>query len=310
MWVASNLRTMSKTVFRLISLMFLLIIVLRCSQSKIDPDSYRAEIEKWRTERLGNLKAPRGWLNLAGLFWLKEGMNTFGSDSSNYIVFPGNAPSFIGTLELRGDSVYLRSTKQPVLVENKPSSNIKLMDDASGKPTQMTLQPFTWTIIKRGTRYGIRLRDLKNALIDSLKYIPHFETDEKYRVIATFHPYSTPEKYKVQTIIGTEEESLVPGELHFRLREKKLILYPFSEDGRLFLVFGDRTNFEQTYPSGRFLYMEAPDEDNHVIIDFNKAYNPPCAFTPYATCPLPVRKNILPVSIQAGEKMVHLFHTP
>jgi uncharacterized protein len=277
-----------------------------CRRQSVNPEIYRMELEKWRSERLSNLKARNGWLNLAGLFWLKTGMNTFGSDPSNTLVFPSKAPLFIGTIELRGDSVYLISTKHPVLIDSIPVSNMRLVDDASGKATQMMLYPYCWNIIKRGSCYGIRLRDLISPLADSLSTIPHFETNEKYRIEAKYIPYDKPEKYKVQTVIGTEEESLVPGELHFRLGGKKRVLYPFAEEKGLFLVFGDQSNGDETYPAGRFLYMEEPDEHGRVIIDFNKAYNPPCAFTPFATCPLPVRKNIIPVSIYAGEKVIHL----
>jgi len=295
----------------LIILVFGLTVVLAgCGGEKPDTAGYRAEIEKWRSERLERLKSRNGWLNLAGLYWLHDGMNSFGSDSSNEIVFPVNAPLFIGTLELKDDTVYLRDTRQPVLVNGFPVSNIKLADDSSDKPSISELDSFVWTIIKRDNRYGIRLRDLKSPLIRSLTHIPHFETDEKYRVVARFFPYNTPEKYKVQTIIGTEEESLVPGELHFRLGRKNYVLYPFAEEGRLFLVFGDRSNGDETYPSGRFLYMDGPDENERVIVDFNKAYNPPCAFTPFATCPLPVKKNIIAISINAGEKMIHISLKP
>jgi uncharacterized protein len=292
--------------FHIMVISLLIVFAAGCSHQKVNPEIYRAEIEKWHAERLINLKARNGWLNLAGLFWLQPGMNTFGSDSSNTLVFPSKAPLFIGTIELLGDSVYLRSAKHPVLIEGVPVSNMRLADDASGKPTQMKLYPYVWNIIKRGSRYGIRLRDLKSPLADSLRTIPHFETDEEYRIEAKYIPYDKPEKYMVQTVIGTEEENLVPGELHFRLAGKERVLYPFLEDKRLFLVFGDQSNGDETYPAGRFLYMEAPDEDNRVIVDFNKAYNPPCAFTPFATCPLPVRKNIIPVSIMAGEKVIHL----
>jgi len=168
----------------------------------------------------------------------------------------------------------------------------------------LTLYPFAWNIIRRGSYFGIRLRDYENPAVNGLDTIPHFETDSHYRIVARFRPYIIPEKIKVQTIIGTEEESIIPGELHFRVSGKKLVLYPFSEGESLFLVFGDLSNGEETYPAGRFLYTEAPDNHNRVILDFNKAYNPPCAFSPYATCPLPIRKNVLPVIVPAGEKTV------
>jgi uncharacterized protein (DUF1684 family) len=272
-----------------------------------DPETYRSEIEAWHAKRLSNLKAPEGWLNLAGLYWLNEGLNSFGSDTSNTLVFPEKAPAFIGVLELKGDSVYLRETAVPVMVDSMPAANVRLKDDSFRDHDVMRLNSFAWFIIKRGDRYGIRLRDYDSPMIDSLTAIPCFETTDRWRIIAEFKPYAKPEKYMVQTVIGTEEENLVPGELTFRVHGKKLTLYPFDSADGLFIVFGDKTNGNETYPAGRFLYTAAPDDQNRVIIDFNKAYNPPCAFTPYATCPLPLPGNILPVAIEAGEKAVHLF---
>ena len=278
-----------------------------CNQKPAQPENYRTEIEVWRSKRISSLKARDGWLNLAGLYWLQEGLNTIGSDSSNSLVFPKRAPAFIGVIERKGDSIYLLSTSVPVLIGGVPSAHVKLRNDASGTPDVMMVDSLAWFIIKRGDRYGVRLRDFDNPLIDSLTAIPCFETNIRWRITAEFKPYAKPEKHQVQTIIGSEEENMVPGELHFHAGGKNLILYPFIAENGFFLVFGDATNGSETYPAGRFLYTDAPDADNHVIIDFNRAYNPPCAFTPYATCPLPLRKNVLPIAIAAGEKTVHVF---
>jgi len=135
----------------------------------------------------------------------------------------------------------------------------------------MTLNSLAWFIIKRGNRYGIRLRDYENPMIDSLSVIPCFETNENWRIIASFNPYPTPAKVMVQTIIGTEEEDIIPGELTFRLNGKKYTLYPFDAGDEFFIVFGDQTNGYDSYPGGRFLYTAGPDAHNQVVIDFNKA---------------------------------------
>jgi hypothetical protein len=272
-----------------------------------DAEAYKAEIDSWHTARLSRLKAPEGWLNLAGLYWLQEGLNTFGSDTANAIVFPKHAPSFIGVIERRGDSIWLRSVFIRFLVDSLPAGNMKLKDDSYPDPDVMTWDSLAWHVIKRGERFAIRLRDFNHPRINTLTSIPCFETDLKWRIEADYQPYEKPEKYKVQTVIGTEEESLVPGELTFKIRGRKCTLYPFASGDQLFIVFGDATNGNETYPSGRFLYSDIPDARNKVIIDFNRAYNPPCVFTTFATCPLPLSKNILPVKIKAGEKSVHLF---
>jgi uncharacterized protein len=282
-------------------------VLASCSQQpSIDHDAYAKEMDQWHADRLSRLKDKNGWLALAGLYWLRNGTNTFGSDSSNMIIFPGFAPSYIGTLELKDSTVYLQETAQKVLIDSVPASHVKLTDDMSGKPTRMVLGRYAWNIIKRGNRFGVRLRDFESPLLDSLKNIPIFETNEQYRVIADFKPFSVPEKQVVHTVIGTDAVNIIPGVLTFRLNGRKYELYPAAYQGEWSIVFGDMTNGEETYDAGRFLDIDAPDKNNTVIIDFNKAYNPPCSFTPYATCQLPHRSNILPVRIEAGEKAVHL----
>jgi hypothetical protein len=295
---------MKKTVLVLLSL---LLVMFSCKQQpSIDHNAYLKEMDQWHAERLSRLKDKNGWLALAGLYWLKEGSNTFGSDSSNSLVFPKYAPPFIGTLELKDSTVYLQETVQPVMIDSAPASHRKLVDDMSGKPTRMILDRYSWNIIKRGDRFGVRLRDFESPILDSLKNVPIFETNELYRVVADFKPFDVPEKQLVHTVIGTEAENTIPGVLSFRLNGKKYKLYPAAYGGEWSIVFGDQTNGEETYDAGRFLDISTPDLHNKVIIDFNKAYNPPCAFTPYATCQLPHRSNILPVRIEAGEKAVHL----
>jgi uncharacterized protein (DUF1684 family) len=269
-----------------------------------DDTGYKQEIEEWHQNRLKRLKAKNGWLNLAGLFWLKEGMNTIGSDSANTIVFPPKAPLSICNIELDSNRVYLRSTHVPVYCDSILINTMLLSDDQGGNPTIMTTGSFAWHIIKRGNRYAIRLRDYESPLSDSLKSLDYFHTSTDWVVLAKYRPFKAPKKLMVPTAIGTEEENMVPGELIFRINGRKMTLMPFASSNGFFIVFGDHTSGVETYPSGRFLYTEDPDKNNHVIIDFNKAYNPPCAFTPYATCPLPPRRNLLSVRIEAGEKYV------
>jgi uncharacterized protein len=291
----------------LIILQSWLLIFASCThQPPVNYDAYVKEIDQWRSERLSRLKDKNGWLALAGLYWLQQGPNTFGSDTSNQLVFPKDAPLFIGTLQLKDSTVYLQETVQPVRIEGLPASHVKLVDDMAGKPTRMTLGRYTWTIIKRGDRFGVRLRDYESPLPGSLHEIPSFETNENYRVIADFKPFDVPEKQVVHTVIGTDAENIIPGVLVFRLNGRKYKLFPADEGEEWSIVFGDLTNGDETYNAGRFLDISKPDENNQVIIDFNKAYNPPCAFTPFATCQLPHRNNILAVRIEAGEKAVHI----
>jgi hypothetical protein len=163
-----------------------------------------------------------------------------------------------------------------------------------------------WYIIKRDGQYGIRLRDYQHPRIEQLKSIPSYETSQDWRFVADFEPFDSIRKIETVTITGGTEISNCPGELVFRKGMKKYRLLPFSEGNNFFIIFADKTNGIETYGNGRFMYCPLPDSSGKVILDFNKAYNPPCAFSPFATCPMPPRANILDLRIEAGEKEVHL----
>ncbi len=165
---------------------------------------------------------------------------------------------------------------------------------------------FGWFIIKRGDQYGIRLRDYNHPRIRSLNQIPCYPVSLSWRIEAKFHPFRADSIFNVPTMIGGTEEYRCPGKLVFTVGKVKTALYPFQTDDGFFIIFGDLTSGKETYASGRFLSTGKPDKHNRLIVDFNKAYNPPCAFSPYATCPLPPPQNRLKVEITAGEKAVHL----
>jgi uncharacterized protein len=271
-------------------------------------DSYEKEMTSWREARIERLKSKSGWLNLAGLFWLKEGVNTFGSDSSNTIIFPTNAEPFYGSITKSGDSIFLKtSADAKIKIDNIDVTESILKSDDSGKPSLMESGSLAWFIIKRDELYGIRLRDFNHPRIKKLEYIPCFETSSGWKFVADFIPYDSIRNIEVATAIGGIEISKCPGELVFRKGLKKYTLLPFSEGNDFFIIFADKTNGIETYGNGRFLYAVMPDSANKVTLDFNKAYNPPCAFSPFATCPMPPRENILDLKIEAGEKAVHLM---
>jgi uncharacterized protein len=289
-------------------LLLIILIITSFSCSNFNNARYQKEIHDWRTARLERLKSKTGWLNLAGLYWLREGQNTFGSDSSNTIIFPANAGRFYGSIEKKEDSIFLMAGPEAdIKVGNITVSEMSLKNDSNGKPTLMESGSLAWFIIKREDRYGIRLRDYNNPRISNLDSIPAYRPSEKWRVNADFIPFDTIRKIETATVIGGTEISNCPGKLVFRKGFKKYTLYPFSEGDQFFIIFADKTNGIETYGNGRFIYTSIPDSSNKVIIDFNKAYNPPCAFSPFATCPMPPRENILDLKIKAGEKEVHLF---
>ena len=267
---------------------------------------YQREVEKFRAEEIKDLKS--NWLVLAGLFWLKPGANAFGAASSNAIVLPaGTAPAKAGIFELTGDEVTLKMEPGVAAsIDNEPVLTAKLQPDTSGKPTVVALGRLRMHAIKRGERVGIRLKDLQNPALRNFTSLQFFPIDTLYRVTATWVPSDGKRTVDVPNVLGDVSHETVPGEVRFTLNGQKLTLTALGGDAAkgLFFVFRDTTSKTDTYPAGRFLDTD-PVQDGEVILDFNKAYNPPCAVTPYATCPIAPKENRLAVAIPAGEKFDH-----
>jgi uncharacterized protein (DUF1684 family) len=294
-----------------VQVLILLLIVTGCNQSTpviTDEAAYVKSIEEWQHSRLERLKGTRGWLNLAGLFLLEEGVNSFGSDSANDIVFPVKADPFCGNLTLREGSVSLEvSMGVEITAGDTLVSQLDLRDDQAENTTYLEQGDLYWYIIKRGDKFGIRLKDLKHPRIGQLDHIPSYPIQTEYVVEATLAPFDEPMSITVATPVeGVTETYQCPGVLHFEINREKLELHPFISGNGYFLVIADETTGIDTYGAGRFMYS-MPDSTGRIILDFNRAYNPPCAFSPFATCPMPPRENFLPVAIEAGEKAVHLF---
>jgi uncharacterized protein (DUF1684 family) len=264
--------------------------------------SYKAQIEQWRERRVHALTSDDGWLTVAGLFWLKEGKNTVGAAPGNDIVLPkGSAPDVVGTFEFHnGFTTFAAAPGAKVSVDGKPSTAAALKQDTSGKPDIIQVRALTMYVIQRGTRFGIRLKDRNSERRKEFTGIKYFPIHEAYRVKARFVPYNPPKKIPVLNILGDTSEEPSPGYVEFKLNGRDCRLVPIEEDSFLFFIFKDLTSGKETYPPGRFLYADAP-KNGEVILDFNKAFNPPCAFTPYATCPLPPAENHLPIRVEAGE---------
>jgi hypothetical protein len=274
---------------------------------------YLDEIQRWHQKRLESLKSPTGWLNLAGLFWLEEGENTVGADSSNTIIFPKDkAPAFAGVFILQNGVVTFQARPGVDVMHNDSAvTSILMRNDTQNHPTKLALGVLSWTIIKRGGQYGVRLRDHEHPLLKEFDGIETFPIDSTWRLEATFAPNHPPKMIEIPTILNTIDAEPSPGALVFNLKGKTYRLDATGEmtDKELFVIFADRTNGKETYGAGRFLYVPTPGASGKTIIDFNKAYNPPCAFTEYATCPLPPEQNKLAVRITAGEKnYAHTAH--
>jgi uncharacterized protein len=266
---------------------------------------YATEVEKWRQDREDRLKSDGGWLTVSGLFWLKEGTNRFGSDPADDIVLPpGTSPPFGGVFELKGGKVTVKvESGTSVTHSGRTVTEMELMSDKTGEPTDLVLGDLTLFVIERGDRIALRLKDKNSRMRKEFTGLKWYPVKPDYRIAADWTDYSPPKQIPVPNILGQVENLPAPGFVTFKLHGQTVKLEPVLEspdDKQLFFIFRDATSGETTYPSGRFLYAEMPVEGK-VVLDFNKAYNPPCAFTPYATCPLPPSGNRLKVKIEAGE---------
>lgn len=289
--------------------LFLAFMILSCDSKKsdksvVDMNVYQSEIEQWHQERIESLKSSTGWLNLAGLFWLKEGVTTFGGDESNDLVFPKDKiPPKAGVFLLQNGIVTQTSLPEVEILSNeKPMKSGVVFHPDSTRQPKISYGSLQWFIIKRDDQYGVRLRDFKSTAAEEFQGIERYEVNPEYRVEATLEVPALLRKIDITNVLGQTTAQDSPGTLVFTLHDREYRLDALEEGEELFVIFGDPTNEKETYPSGRYVYTRKPGADGKVILDFNKTYNPPCAFTPFATCPLPPSQNVLPIAIRAGEK--------
>ncbi|MBM3726691.1 MAG: DUF1684 domain-containing protein [Acidobacteria bacterium] len=267
---------------------------------------YIQSVEQWRRQAEIALRADDGWLTVSGLFWLKPGENGFGSAESNAIVLPAPAPPQAGAFHLEDGQVTLRAHPQSGLtLGGQIATSQRLASDATGKEDIVQLGSLAMFVIVRGERIGIRLRDLNSKYRRQFTGRQWFEVKPEYRVEARFEPHAAPRQVKIPNILGDTETMTSSGVVVFTLNGREHRLEPVdAANNRLWFILRDKTSGKSTYPAGRFLYADAP-RNGKVMIDFNQAYNPPCAFTPYATCPLPPRQNHLDTAVEAGELNYH-----
>ncbi len=301
--------------YKIIAKLLVITILLglfACQQKKsqFNEDKYIASIQDWKQNRLERLKSENGWLNLVGLYWLKEGQNPYGSNEANNIVFPKNAPEFIGTIILYKGHISAQINEDvDIFINDSLLKEYNINTDIDGNTTIFRIGSLRWYIIKRGDRFGIRLRDVESPLVEKLTEILSFPIDPKWRIEAKYEKFKTPKEIAIPNVLGDIEYEKCFGLLKFKIDEKEYEVMPLGNGDKenLFVIFADETSAEETYGAGRFLSVEKPDENGKTYIDFNKATNPPCAFTEFATCPLPPKENILAVRVLAGEKINEHF---
>jgi hypothetical protein len=269
---------------------------------------YRRAIEAWRADREAKLMADDGWLTLVGLFWLDEGANRVGSDPEAEVALPqGSAAALVGTITFRDRvATFAPAPGADVRINGNPAG-VQVLQPQPGDADVVTTGSVTMFVIKRGDRYGVRVRDRNSASRKAFAGLHWFPVREDYRVTARFIPHPTPTSIMIANVLGVVEPWPTPGKVVFTLNGRELTLHPVldgPEAKELFFVFRDGTTGSETYPGGRFLYAAMP-KNGEVVLDFNKAESPPCAFTAFATCPLPPKENALPVRVEAGELNPH-----
>ena len=272
-----------------------------------DESAYKKEIEKWQSDRVATLKKQDGWLSLIGLYWLKEGENKFGSSAANPIRLPKNrAPLVAGSLWLENGRV--RMTAHPaveITVEGSPVAALALKDDLeAGGPTVLRFGTLLMNVIKRGDRLAVRVKDMDSRTRREFKGLDYYPIDPKWRIEGRFELYQPAKIIPITNVLSMTDDEVSPGALAFDVDGTTYRVDPILEKGEtdLFVIIADGTTGKETYGAGRYLYVSPPDNAGKVVIDFNQAYSPPCAFTNYATCPLPPPQNRLPFPIEAGEK--------
>lgn len=273
---------------------------------------WRSHLEEWRKQRDKEIAGPDGWLTLVGLDWLQKGVNSFGSATDNKIRIAGNAPAHIGLLTVSGSTVQLLAPRegfpQGLTLDGQSAREGTLSAD-DAKPSTLAWKGMSFVVLPRGGRYALRVKDADAPARTAFHRLHWYAPDLHYAVEAKWTPYTPAHRMQIPTVIGTTLDLPAPGVAEFTLGGKTLRLEPVLEEPHaktLFFILRDTTSQTTTYGGGRFLRTGFPDQGldkpGTLILDFNQLYNPPCAYTPYATCPLPPEGNRLPVAIEAGEQ--------
>jgi uncharacterized protein len=276
--------------------------------------TWAQDLQTWRDQRAQRLSEPEGWMSLTGLEPIPVGSSGFGGAADNTIHLKGQVPAYLGVLQRDGKQIKLLpptggSFPAGFQVDGKPAQAGQLLSADDDNPSRLTVGTLVFFVIHRADRYYLRIKDAQAPTRVKFEHLNWYEPDPTYRVKAQWTPYKPPKTLSVASIIGTEDKMPVPGVAEFKLGGQTYRLEPVLEapgDTQLFFILHDTTSPSTSYGAGRFLYADFPDhgldQPGELVLDFNRLYNPPCAFTPYATCPLPPKQNWLKVALPVGEK--------
>jgi len=276
---------------------------------------HEQSVQAWKDLRVKRLTTPDGWLTLCGLTWLEAGDNSVGSDSKSKVTLPTSCPANVGVIHLsdNGKITFTAAQGSGATIQGsavEAGKAIELKSDAEAKQTVVHLaqESVTFVVIKRDTKLGVRAKDKKNQAYLEFKGIDYYPVSSQWKVDAVYHPYPEMKTMNVVNAVGLPDPQRCPGYLEIKVAQDSHTLDVIDEDGdpdRFWIIYKDQTSGNETYGM-RYLYCPRPakgSKDNKTYIDFNESYNPPCAFTPYATCPYPPKQNHLKVKVEAGEKM-------
>ncbi len=270
---------------------------------KTDPN-YALELQSFREKAEARMRSPDSWLTVVGLFWLKNGSNSVGSAIENAVVLPKSVAANLGVVEFSQAKATIKfSNSDGVMIDGKPAEINKvydLIDDRNSKPTQTRIGSVQFFLIHRKNGMGVRVKDEQAQARLNFKGRTWYSPNSKFVIEADWVAFDEPKTIQVPDILGNLNDEKSPGYARFKIEGVEQELQPILEDNKLFFIFRDRTSGKKTYGAARFLYADLP-KNNKVILDFNKATNPPCAVTPYATCPMPPPSNVLKVAVTAGE---------
>ena len=294
------------------SALLLLFAVVACSPPSDSPSEQQLaqhadEVRQWRLKHDETLKQPDNWLSLVGLAWLDPGDSPVGSGEDSIVLLPASAPATVGVIRGSDEGwTFEAADGVTVRVADEDVTAAMLATDAEGEPTIVSSGSISFYLIDRQSRIGVRIKDSQSPGLREFTGIERFPVDWSWRVVANYVPHDPPKPFPVPTVLGTTLDQESPGMVEFERDGQTHQIDVLAAGDQVWLIYGDSTNGHETYGGGRFLYADletgGPDQPGPIVVDFNYSYNPPCAFSPYATCPLPPPSNVLPIAIAAGDK--------
>ncbi len=296
-----------------LSLVGVSLVVTACTRAPaaptkvaVDSATYAADTKAWRIKRFDAIAGPDGWSTLAGLFWLDGARYSIGSGAHSTIRLPSdNTPASLGALAIDGRTVHFTAARgATVLHDSARVDTITMASDKSGAGTVLRAGSVTYRVIERGGRLALRVKDSSYVLRREFKGLEYFPLDTAFRVLAHLVPHAAPRTLRIMNVLGQTEDYRSPGMLEFTIHGAPYHItasFEGKDTTQYFVIFRDATSKDSTYPAGRFMYVALADSAGNTLIDFNRSYNPPCAFTAFATCPLPPKENVLSLPLTAGE---------